>query len=110
MAERGTRLRLPAGGVVDHKVDAAKIVGEAVTLAVRPERIELVVDGSDALIPGKVENIVYFGTDTTFHVALDDKSMITVRQQNRQGSRQRFAIGDRVGLKIPSDAMQVLKD
>jgi spermidine/putrescine transport system ATP-binding protein len=110
VAERGTRLRLPAGSVVDHKIDAAKIVGEAVTLAVRPERIELVVDGPDALIPGKVENIVYFGTDTTFHVTLDDKSIITVRQQNRQGSRQRFAVGDRVGLKIPSDAMQVLKD
>jgi len=104
------RLQLQSGAMVEHPVDGSKSVGTTVTLAVRPERIELVPRGGDMLLPGKVEHIIYFGTDTTFHVALESKAIITVRQQNRQGSRQRFAVGDNVGLKIPSDAMQVLKD
>ena len=57
-----------------------------------------------------VENVVYFGTDTHFHVRLDDGETFIVRQQNTRGSMTAFERGERVGIVIGDDAAQMLKD
>ena len=110
VAERGAKLALSSGAIVNHAIDAAKIVGEAVTLAVRPERIELVPAGGDAQLPGKVENIVYFGTDTSYFVTLADGKTFHVRVQNREGARMGFDKGEEVGIRFATDAAQLLRD
>lgn len=82
--------------------------GDKVTLAVRPERIELDIPDASR-VAGRVENVVYFGTDTTYHVALSDGAQVQVRVQNRAGSERKVNPGDAVGLAFPPDAVQVLR-
>jgi spermidine/putrescine transport system ATP-binding protein len=83
--------------------------GGQVTIAVRPEHARL--DGTDgALMPGTLENIVYFGTDTHYHVALDGGGRFVIRQQNQPDARQTHATGDRVGVSFPPGIGQVLRD
>jgi len=106
------QIKLPSGVIISHPVAENVGVGAKVTIAVRPERIDLVRSGSESHLSGKVENIVYFGTDTTFHIRLDgavDKH-VTVRVQNRLGHKEILKAGDAVGLRIAPEAMQILKD
>ena len=104
------RVRLASGGELPTRGLDGHAVGDAITLAVRPERIELVPAGMGAVLQGRVETVVYFGTDTIFHVTLDDGAKVTVRAQNRDGARPIAAPGERVGLAVPGEALQVLAD
>jgi spermidine/putrescine ABC transporter ATP-binding subunit len=104
------QIRLPSGLQIKHELDPVAAVGGKVTLAIRPERIDLVKPGTDCQLSGKVENIVYFGTDTHFHIDLDTGGDVTVRVQNRRGFQEVLKQGDTVGLRIAPEAMQVLKD
>ncbi|TDQ78549.1 spermidine/putrescine transport system ATP-binding protein [Dongia mobilis] len=104
------RIKLPSGIQVPHKVTTSAGVGSRVTLAIRPERIDLVKADADAHFTGKVSNIVYFGTDTTFHIDLESGQGVTVRMQNRLGHRDVLQVGDVVGLRVEPEAMQVLRD
>jgi spermidine/putrescine transport system ATP-binding protein len=81
---------------------------DRVTVVVRPEQARLVRDGG--AVSGVLENVVYFGTDTHFHVRLDAGGAFIVRQQNTRSGDAGFASGDRVGVSIGDDAAQVLKD
>ena len=54
-------------------------------MVVRPEHAQIVGNGTQATLSGKLEHIVYFGTDTHFHVRLQDGSEFIVRQQNSRG-------------------------
>ena len=105
------QIKLPSGIVIGHPVAEGAGVGSKVTLAIRPERIELVRPGAEAHLNGTVSNIVYFGTDTTFHVTLDGSGQeVTARVQNRRGHQEVLKAGDAVGLRIAPEAMQILKD
>ena len=53
-----------------------------VTVVVRPEHASLVAASGKATLSGKLENIVYFGTDTHYHVKLNGGGEFTVRHQN----------------------------
>jgi len=76
---------------------------------VRPERVSLVPAGAPGALAGRIEDIVYVGSDTSFHVLLADGLRFRVRVQNRDGAAPRFAPGDPVGLAIPAAAVQVLE-
>ena len=52
-------IRLPSGIEVPRELGAQVAVGGKVTLAIRPERIDLVRPGADCHLAGKVENIVW---------------------------------------------------
>ena len=105
------QIKLPSGVVIGHPVAENVGVGATVTLAIRPERIDLVRPGTEAHLAGRISNVVYFGTDTTFHVEIDgtDKH-VTARVQNRRGHQEALKAGDAVGLRIAPEAMQILKD
>ena len=109
----GRRLRLDEGGEVTVTVEFSQEAGKRVTLAVRPERAKLEKsgEGGSAAIQATVDNVVYFGTDTTYHLTLEKSGKpFTVRMQNRQGARHAFSAGDTANLVLPEDAIQVLKD
>ena len=81
-----------------------------VSVVVRPEHADLVKAGSKADLWGKVENVVYFGTDTHYHLRLDGGVPFIIRQQNSRGGGQGFATGDAVGVLLEQHAAQVLRD
>lgn len=101
-----TRLRLSSGKEI--RVDAVSATG-TVTLALRPEHAELTEAGA-GLLTGDLRDIVYFGTDTHFHIALDDGTTCVLRRQNNPTSNSSYATGDRVGVTFPAAAAQVLRD
>src|SRR5690606_2536598 len=80
------------------------------TIVVRPEHAHLAATGEKAALSGTIQNVVYLGTDTHFHVRLEDGGVFIVRQQNSRGASRSFEQGDAVGIVIGSDAAQLLKD
>jgi spermidine/putrescine transport system ATP-binding protein len=104
------RVRLSSGRELPTRGLDGHVIGDAITLAIRPERIQLVPAEAGSDLQGRVETVVYFGTDTILHVTLDDGVAMTVRAQNREGARPIAAPGQRVGLSVPGEALQVLAD
>ena len=105
--DKTVRLRLSSG--VETTARAGGQTQGKVTLAVRPEHATLCRE-ADGLLKGKLEQIVYFGTDTHFHVALTDGTVFVLRQQNGPDMAAGFAQGDSVGVTFPPDIAQVLRD
>ena len=103
------QIRLESGReIAARAADGGEQIGR-VTLAVRPEHATLdSVDG--ALLQGALTDVVYFGTDTHFHVALDGGGTFVVRRQNQPDQAQNAAAGDRVGVTFPAGVGQVLRD
>jgi spermidine/putrescine transport system ATP-binding protein len=59
--------------------------GTAVTVAVRPEKIRLLPEplrGSHNSFLGRIEQVVYVGTDTRFRIRLSEHVSLAVREQN----------------------------
>ena len=80
-----------------------------VTLAIRPERIILGKPGKGKL-SGKVENIVFHGTDTIYHIKLPDGASIRARLQNSSPDTMPFGTGDTIGWTADSRSISVLGD
>lgn len=59
---------------------------------------------------GTLENIVYIGTDTQYHLKLPEGTAFVVRSQNRRDAQEDYTIGDELGIEISANAVQVLRD
>ncbi|MGH8434277.1 MAG: ABC transporter ATP-binding protein [Pseudomonas sp.] len=79
----------------------------AVTLAIRPERVSLAEDGQ---LEALVENVVYVGTDTVYHLQVAGQSGFRVRQQNHAGALCAYAPGERVRVRVAATAIKVLNE
>lgn len=101
-------VKLASGRSIDARAAEGATKG-AVTLAVRPEHAALAPE-AESLLPGVLKNIVYLGTDTHFHVDLDDGDAFVVRAQNRPGRKRGVSVGERVGVDFPAGVGQVLRD
>ncbi len=89
--------------------------GETVTLAVRPERTFLTAADAGTTagttLAATVDTIVYFGTDTTYHLRVDGlNEPLVARVQNRDQSSPTLAQGARVRVGFPPEALSVLRD
>ncbi len=104
------RVRLTSGAELALRGLGGTSIGAAVTLAIRPERVSFALPGSAAALEGTVETVVYFGTDTLFYLRLPDGRPFMVRSQNKEGSRRDYSPGERVGLVLAADALQVRVD
>jgi len=100
------RFRLESGTVIEATESGP--FGEAVTLAVRPERASLTPPGGTAL-SARVEQVIYVGSDTIYLIVLDGGQRFRVRAQNREGPQMRARAGDVVGVQIPKSAVRVLQ-
>ena len=103
----GVSLRLSSGQVIDASSD--RVRDGQVTLAVRPEHARLSAP-ADGLLTGTLSDVIYFGTDTHYHIALDDGTAFVLRQQNGPDAEASFAQGDKVGVTFLPAMAQVLKD
>jgi spermidine/putrescine transport system ATP-binding protein len=107
VAEAGGALRVD-GLLLPAAAEAP--AGRDVTIAVRPERARL-APPSEGRLAGRLETVVYMGTDTLYHLRLASGGLFKVRVQNAgPGGGQGLAPGDAVGLELPPTAIQVLAD
>ena len=82
-----------------------------VSVLVRPEHAHLApASKSKTSLKGEIENIVYFGTDTHYHLNLADGEAFTVRVQNTPSDDRKLAEGDPIDLVIDQNALQILRD
>jgi spermidine/putrescine transport system ATP-binding protein len=102
------RYRLASGDEVEGVATSGLGEGGEVTLSIRPERLRLV--GADQPgLRGTIENVVYFGTDTTYHVALaGGAGTVRIRQQNQ--GQPSLATGAAVNIALPPEAVRALVD
>jgi spermidine/putrescine transport system ATP-binding protein len=104
------QVRLSSGSKVFANVARDVRTKDQVTIVVRPEHATLVAPGNQATLSGRLEHIVYFGTDTHYHVRLAHGDEFIVRQQNDRGSAGRWSTGMSAGILFDEDAAQVLND
>jgi spermidine/putrescine transport system ATP-binding protein len=102
------RVRLASGAEIDATVPDGFAPSGKVTVVVRPEHARLAGDGGE--LSGRLTNVVYFGTDTHFHVGLDGGGAFILRQQNTRDQRPTLKEGDPVSIAIGQGAAQVLRD
>ncbi|MCB6183255.1 ABC transporter ATP-binding protein [Leeia sp. TBRC 13508] len=81
-------------------------MGKPVTLAIRPERLCFDESG----LPGVIDNVVYMGTDTVYHVTLPGQPMMQVRLQNDYGANAAYPVGTNVRVGILTESIRVLED
>jgi spermidine/putrescine transport system ATP-binding protein len=77
---------------------------QQVTVAFRPEKVYLNYEMQDEMntLSGVVNNVVYTGSNTTYHVELPNNTILMVRQQNFAALPDtRFHAGDRVEVSWP---------
>ncbi len=104
------RVRLAAGGTVEAGLSETLSPVGRVTVIVRPEHAELRGVGDSADLHGRLEKVVYFGTDTHLHIRLADGSDFVLRQQNSPGGRPGLEPGAEVAIALKPGAARVLRD
>jgi spermidine/putrescine transport system ATP-binding protein len=103
-------VRLSSGVEIPASLPEAFRPSGGVTLVVRPEHAQLGPVEANASLSGTIENVVYLGTDTHFHLKLDDGNAFIVRRQNSRGGGEALVPGSRAGVVIGENAAQVLRD
>lgn len=80
----------------------------AIGIAVRPEQISLsnAASGNDIELPAVIDTVIYRGTVSTYHATLASGAPIRIVRANT--GAQTFAVGDKVIVAWPRDAMLVL--
>ncbi|MCX7384095.1 MAG: ABC transporter ATP-binding protein [Alphaproteobacteria bacterium] len=103
------RFRL-AGGA---ELDAAEDTGPTgpVTLVLRPERAHLAGpdEAEGQSLAGAVEQVVYDGADTTYHIALDSGATLRLREPSHGAPAQARA-GDSVRVRIDPASLRAVPD
>jgi len=110
IGESEASVKLAGGAVISAGLPEGLRPAGKVTVVVRPEHADLVKPGDRGDLWGRLTNVVYFGTDTHYHVMLDGDIPFIIRQQNSRGGGQGFQAGDAVGVLLEQHAAQVLRD
>jgi spermidine/putrescine transport system ATP-binding protein len=108
--QRSVQVELPSGWMVWAESDALLTKGQKVTVAVRPEKMQLLKGGFNTL-RGRIDEVVYIGTDTHYAVGLPGEQRVRVREQNTDPASKPLAqVGDDVSLSFAEAAARVLVD
>jgi spermidine/putrescine transport system ATP-binding protein len=116
----GDRVTISSGGgltlrgrVTDPAANPS--VGDAVTVVIRPERLEVAIDGSDVgagwtAVSGRIRQGTYLGDQTEYRVQTDQAGELIVRLQNSLGASisQGVGPGDPVVVRWREEANLVL--
>lgn len=88
-------------------------IDQQVNLVIRPEKATLYPANYEEQSSwlGKVEEVVYIGTDTRYVVRLTEQNVITIRQQNIHRSYlQQYQLGESVKVTVSADSIRLLLD
>ena len=108
---RSARLKLSSGKEVRVELPEGMVPDARVTAVVRPEYAQLFAENEkNNDLRGVIENIVYFGTDTHYHIRLPDETLFVIRRQNRREDTETYEVGQSVDIAFKSNSVQVLRD
>lgn len=101
-------------GVLEVVADTDRAVtkGDEVTVAIRPERIALyAAPPDDRAVPGRVEEVIYVGSDIRYLVRITEQTVVSVRRPNvGEAAAERFPVGASVYLHWAPQAARLLVD
>ena len=80
------------------------------TLAIRPEHVRLVPDGTAGALPATVAGVVYMGTDSHLHLVLGGGETLIARVPADPAGGGAPPEGARVGVAFAPGAVQLLED
>ncbi|WP_027132822.1 ABC transporter ATP-binding protein [Geminicoccus roseus] len=103
------RFRLSSGDELEGIAIPGMGAGADVTLAMRPERIDLLREDSPGL-PATMRSLLYIGNDTVCTLALSDGTEVQARVQNRRGAVGGVEPGATVHLRVLPEAVRVVGD
>jgi putrescine transport system ATP-binding protein len=116
LAQGSAQVDVPAlGGVMTARAPAGITAGQAVTLALRPEKIAISRDrpAGPNLIPGVVKDLGYFGKDSLYRVTLPSGGLVAVHAVNNRRVHETGRIADwedKVWLTFDPDAAILLAE
>lgn len=106
-------LRLPDGQTLPAgRLEDGLQAGQPALLSIRPEKVQLSPVGSAigfALI-GQITQVVYLGTDMRYTIGLPGSVSLVARQQNTNGTGNRYHIGETVSLHWDVQHARLLKE
>lgn len=108
VAGETARVKLDAGAAVEAGLGPDGARSGRVTVVIRPEHAQIAVAESGGL-RGTIENIVYSGTNTQFHVRLASGDIFLVLAVNQRGQTPTVDVGQQVAILIRGGAAQVLR-
>ena len=103
-------IRLPSGKTAPATVPEGGVPAGKVTIVIRPEHARLTRVEGEGDLRGRLEHVVYFGTDTHFHLRLAGGEPFVVRMQNARGDEEAFQTGEDLAVAIGQGAIQILRD
>lgn len=107
-AGRVAGVELVGGLTVRAESDNDLTVGQKVSVAVRPEKLNLHED-SDNVLRGRVDEVVYIGTDTHYRLQLAGGQTVRAREQNDSPDSKPLAqMGEEVKVAFAHTAARVL--
>ena len=104
------QIALHCGPVVNVPVSGKLAPQQEITVAVRPEHGSFIADETPGGAPGVIENVLYLGTDTHFHIRLDTGEPFVVRRQNRGVRQGTMTAATRVWVTIDEGSALVLTE
>jgi len=108
---RAVSVETSGGLLVRAEAEAALTVGQKVFVAIRPEKMQLGPREAANIFLGRVEDVVYIGTDTHYGVRLAGGQRARVREQNTApGSKPVAQQGDEVTVTFVAAAARVLTE
>jgi spermidine/putrescine transport system ATP-binding protein len=81
-----------------------------VTVVVRPEHATLTSDTGGGGLLATLDNAVFVGSDTQYHLRLESGAPFVVRSQNRSADAAAYQPGDRLRVLLGDRSVQVLRD
>jgi len=110
-ARRGEQLTLAAGALALRQATVNPLLspGDAVTIALRPERIAIAPRGDDAgnRIAARIARVTYFGSEVEVVAEAGDAGMLTVRSDAWRNKRH-LDVGQTIELGWPADAAVIV--
>jgi len=86
--------------VARYQANLSVPVGTPITLAIRPERLDLSrtphESGFDNNVPARIEKAVYNGSDMHYWLRFSDQIIWTARVANARGDQKEFTAGESV--------------
>ncbi|WP_286174118.1 ABC transporter ATP-binding protein [Rhodobacter sp. NTK016B] len=103
--------QLRLAGLAPAPIAEAGAESGAVTVMIRPEHVVVGQEAANAVhTSGRVDELIFFGTDTHVKLSLPGGGSLTARTQNSLHSGTHLTEGQTVPLSLPYEALRILPD